>query len=286
MPRRSAFYRLSVTAAASLSLGACIGGGGELRSLPPVAAGPQPTYADLATYGEASQLVAVVNIADAVALAPERAPGVAPDKVRFYVEAETVRLLYANAPVGEELSYLVDLPREADGKPPKIERAPVIVFARPGRVPGEIQLIAPDAQLPATAQLVDRTLAMMAQLSAPDAPARVSGVRDVLSVAGNLAGESETQIFLSSPDDATVTATVLRRPGQQPRWGVSWSEIVDQSASAPQTNTLEWYRLACSLPADLPASALLSGSAQDRARAEADYRIVRDGLGPCLRNRT
>ena len=285
MPKR--LFNLLALPPLALAVSACIGGGGdEIRSLPPVAAGPAPTYADFVTYGEAADLVAVVNIAEAVALKPERAPNVAPGMVRFYVEGETQRLLYSQAPVGEVLTYLVDLPLDAEGKPPKIEKAPVIVFAKAGRVPGEIQLIAPDAQLPATPTLIERALAVMSQLSAADAPPRVSGVRDVLSVPGNLAGESETQIFFASPDDATVTATILRRPGQQPRWGVSWSEIVDQSAAAPANGTLEWYRLACSLPDSLPSGVLLTESAQDRARAESDYRVVRDGLGPCLRNRT
>ena len=285
MPKR--LFNLLALPPLAFAVSACIGGGGdEIRSLPPVAAGPAPTYADFVTYGEAADLVAVVNIAEAVALKPERAPNVAPGMVRFYVEGETQRLLYSQAPVGEVLTYLVDLPLDPEGKPPKIEKAPVIVFAKAGRVPGEIQLIAPDAQLPATPTLIEQTLAVMSQLSAADAPPRVSGVRDVLSVPGNLAGESETQIFFASPDDATVTATILRRPGQQPRWGVSWSEIVDQSAAAPANGTLEWYRLACSLPDSLPSGVLLTESAQDRARAESDYRVVRDGLGPCLRNRT
>lgn len=273
-------------AAGALSLAACTSGPQELRSLPPVAAGPMATYADLVSYGEASQLVAVVTITDAVALSPERTPGIAPSLVRMYVEAQTTRLLYSRAPAGEVLTYLVDVPRDADGDAPDIENTEVIVFANAGRTPGELQLIAPDAQLPATPDLVANVRTLMAELNVADAPPRVSGVRDVLSVAGNLADESETQIFFASPQNATVTATVLRRPGRAPDWGVSWSEIVDQSASAPAPNTLRWYRLACSLPGQLPAGSLLSGSAQDGARAQADYAVVINGLGPCLRNRT
>jgi hypothetical protein len=64
---------------------------------------------------------------------------------------------------------------------------------------------------------------------------------------------------------------------------VSWSEIVDQSARPPEKNTLEWYRLACSLPATLPASAVLSSDPRVRTEAERDYALVMRDLGPCER---
>ena len=100
---------------------------------------------------------------------------------------------------------------------------------------------------------------------------------------GTLVGESETQLFLDTRDDGPVSVSIVRRPGQAPRWGVSWTEIVDQSATAPQRNTLAWYRLACSLPATLPAAALLSDESDTRALAERDYAFVIEQLGPCER---
>jgi hypothetical protein len=78
----------------------------------------------------------------------------------------------------------------------------------------------------------------------------VTGIRDVMSVPGNLAGESETQLFLDTATGDPVSLSVVRRPGMQPTWGVSWSEIVDQSARPPAPQTVAWYR-----PRLLPARA-------------------------------
>ena len=151
--------------------------------------------------------------------------------------------------------------------------------------PSELQLIAPDAQISADQATEARLRAVIAELAAPDAPPQVTGVRDVLSVAGNLAGESETQMFVETAAGNPVALTVIRRPGMNPQWGVSWTEIVDQAAQAPARGTLEWYRLACSLPQTLPADAFLQADPAGRRRAEADYEFVLDQLGECERTR-
>ena len=77
---------------------------------------------------------------------------------------------------------------------------------------------------------------------------------------------------------------MLRRPGQPPRWGVSWTEIVDQAARPPERETLQWYALACFLPPRLPESAFLQSEPAAQARAREDYRLILDQLGPCARN--
>jgi hypothetical protein len=103
-------------------------------------------------------------------------------------------------------------------------------------------------------------------------------------VAGNLAGDSETQVFLETPDGAPVSLTVLRRPGQNPRWGVSWTDIVDQSALPPAPETLQWYALACYLPGELPAEAFIQRDPESRTRAREDYALVLRQLGACQRS--
>ena len=107
-----------------------------------------------------------------------------------------------------------------------------------------------------------------------------------MSVAGNLTGESETQLFLETATGTPVSLTVIRRPGMAPHWGVSWSEIVDQSARPPAPETVEWYRLACSLPPQLPRDAFLQDDRAARTRAEADYAFILEELGGCPRIRT
>ncbi len=251
------------------------------------AAGPQaPTYADLVDLADAARIVVHATVREQVRLPPERAPNVAPEHTRLYVEAETQALIAGNAPLGESLKYLVEVPLDSRGRAPDLEDSEVILFALPvPNRPAEIQLIAPTAQLPWSAQTESRLRPILTELVAPDVPPEITDIRDALSVEGNLVGESETQIFLDTSDGEPVSLSIVRRPGMEPVWGVSWTEIVDQSARPPQRDSLAWYRLACSLPEALPPEANLSRDAESRARAAEDYRYVREQLGPCARNR-
>lgn len=246
----------------------------------------ESTYADLADLSDAANLVLRVKIRKQAEVEAARAPGLAPGYTRLYIEADTIALLAGDAPVGESVKYVVDVPRDAKGRPPKLKKQEMLLFARsvPGRA-GEIQLVGKGAQMYWSSELEARVRPILAALVAPDSPPFVTGVRDALSVEGNLVGESETQLFLSTRDDGPVSITVIRRPGQAPVWGVSFTEIVDQAAVPPQVNTLAWYRLACFLPQTLPGEANLSRDAQSRAQAAEDYRYMMTQLGPCPRNR-
>jgi hypothetical protein len=247
-------------------------------------AAPALTYADMVSLAEDAELVVRVQIRDQIALKPERAPDVAPGYVRLFIEARTLALISGNVPVGEELNYLVDVPLTAKGKVPKLKKQEMILFARavPGR-PGTIQLVGNGAQRPASPEFEAELRPVLASLLSPDAPPRVTRIADALAVEGTLVGESETQLFLDTENDGPVSITVVRRPNQPPRWGVSWTEIVDQAARPPQEGTLGWYRLACALPSELPSAAILSRDSQSRALAARDYAFVIDQLGPCTR---
>jgi hypothetical protein len=243
------------------------------------------TYADLVAMAEEADLVLRAEIRRQAALEPERAPGIEPGFVRLYIEAETIALIAGNAPVGEALRYLVDMPLDSRGRAPKLKNREVLLLARsvPGR-PGELQLVSESAQQDYSPALVQRLRPVLTALADPAAPPIVTGVRDALSVKGNLVGESETQIFLDTQSGKPVSITVLRRPGRQPAWGVSWGEIIDQSARPPAPESLEWYRLACALPARLPDEANLSNDSSARTLAETDYALVMGALGPCARS--
>jgi hypothetical protein len=253
----------------------------------PEAEAPSATYADLADLAEAASLVALVEVRDQAEVQPERAPGVAPGMARLYVEARTLALLAGQSALGESVVYLADVPRDAKGKVPKLKKQRFLVFADlvPGR-PGSLQLVDPGAQVPATPATEQLARTVIAALAEPGAPPAVLGVRDVMSVPGNLVGESETQLFLDTATGAPVSLTVVRRPGMEPTWGVSWSEIVDQSAQPPEPQTIGWYRLACFLPQRLPPDAFLQDDPASRQRAEADYRYILEQLGGCPRLRT
>ncbi len=242
------------------------------------------TYADLTSLAERSDLVIRAEIRRQIEVEPERSPGLAPGFVRLYIEARTISLIAGNSAVGESLAYLVDMPRTDRGRAPRLKDREFLLFADavPGR-PGSIQLTGKNAQLDYSPGLEARLRPILTGLLAADAPPMVTGISDALAVQGTLAGESETQIFLETADRSPVSITILRRPGQRPVWGVSWGEIIDSSARAPQRDTLRWYRLACALPARLPSSANLAREPEARRLAESDYAIVIEELGPCER---
>lgn len=246
-----------------------------------------PTYADLATLAEASDMVIRAEIRRQTRLKPERAPGLAPGFARLLIQARTLALIAGSAGLGADLSYLVDVPLDAGGKVPKLKKLQVLLFADrvQGRA-GELQLVSPAAQMAATPELEARLRPILTELASGSVPPRVTGVSDALAVSGTLTGESETQIFLSTADRSPVSLTILRRPGQRPSWGVSWGEIIDSSARPPARETLRWYRLACALPAQLPSGANLARDVAERRLAASDYAFVIEQLGPCERRIT
>jgi hypothetical protein len=249
---------------------------------PPTAA----TYADLADLADSARIVVRAQVRKIAAVEPARAPGVQPGRTRYYVEARTQSLIRGDTPLGQSLRYLVDMAPGPRGKPPVIKKQEVLLFANSVSGPaGDLRLAAPDAQVPWDPATETRLRAILAALVAPDAPRRVTGLREALHVPGNLAGEGETQFFLDTADRSAASITVQHRPGAAAVWGVSFSEIAAPVGSPPQRETLAWYRLACFLPNALPAGVNLSETAASRAQAESDYRMVLGELGPCERNR-
>ncbi|WP_202390165.1 hypothetical protein [Tsuneonella aeria] len=250
----------------------------------PATSAPAATYADLADLADAADLVVHVRVARQAQVPAERAPGLAPGHARLYIEAQTKALIAGAAPLGESVSYLADVPLDAKGKVPKLKKREFLLFSRavPGK-PDQLQLVGTHAQLPHTPAAEARLRPILSALAGADAPPAITGVRDALAVPGTLAGESETQVFLSTATGDPAALTIVRRPGMAPSWGVSFSEIVDQSARPPVRETLAWYRLACFLPATLPARANLSSDSASRAQAADDYALVMRELGPCPR---
>lgn len=269
-----------------LALGtALLGPGAAYGDSRTAAPSSPPTYADLADLADGAPLVIRAQPRKIAAVEPERARGLRAGWGRFYVEAKTEALIAGSAPLGEALTYLVDLPLDAKGKPPQFKKKSVVVFARAvaGR-PGQLQLVAPDAQLLWDAALDARIKGVLRELYANGAPPRISAVREAVHTSADLAGAGETQIFLVTASGDPAAITVTRAPGSTPQWGVSFSELVD-SGSAPGRDTLAWYRLACFLPPALPRIAASGDNGSDRAAASADYAFVMSQLGTCPRTR-
>lgn len=278
--------RIFAIAVSALAIPACAQTDSRVPAASAAAAGAAsgPTYADYVGLSDAARVVAVVQVTKQAVVEPERSPGLARGYVRLYIEAQTEALISGQGALGGALVFVADVPLAANGKPPKLKKQRMIIFANivPGS-PGTLQLVRSNAILTATPETEAQTRAVAAALVASDAPPKLTGIRDAISVVGNLAGESETQMFVDTVSGAPVSLTVIRRPNMAPEWGVSWSEIVDQSVKAPAPQTLQWYRLACALPRELPQEAYLQADRASRARASEDYAFILQQLGPCTR---
>lgn len=243
------------------------------------------SYADYADLATIAPLVAKAQIGNAIVLPPAQAKGVQAGFRRVYVEAKVTGLIRGDNGVAPTVSYLYDVPLDAKGKLPKLKKRMVLLFARAGSRPDQLQLVARDGQLDWTPEKEVAVKSIVAELLGQNAAPRITGVGDAFHVAGTVAGEGETQIFLRTESGQPVSLSIVRRPGEEPRWAVALGEIVDEAAATPQRNTLLWYRLACSLPNALPAPSVRTLSALDADAATKDYAVVLSGLGRCGRTR-
>ncbi len=247
---------------------------------------PVGTYADLADLTLAAPVIADAAIRSTTRLKGADVAGVAPGLTRLYVEADVVALVRGAGGLPPRVGYLLDIAPDARGKLPNLKKHRVLLFARPAPgLAGQLQLIAPDAQRDWTPADDARVRDIARAAVAADAPPRLTGVREAFHVAGALPGEGETQVFLQTADGRPVSLSVLRRPGERPRWAVALSEIVDEAAAPPARDTLLWYRLACFLPPALPESSTAGLAPADARVADEDYRFVLAQLGPCGRTR-
>ncbi len=244
------------------------------------------TYADVADLSLGSSIAAEVRIRSVEAIKGALAAGVPPSQQRYLITADVLRLIRGADGLAPRITYVFDALRDSRGQLPKLKKAQMILFAVPvaGR-PGEVRLSAPDAQIPLTPDNAARVRAILSEANKADAPPRVTGVGDAFHVAGELQGEGETQIFLTTTDGRPISFNISRRQGAAPLWSVSSGEIVDENAPVPARNSLLWYRLACFVPQALPAASTTALSGEEAQIVAQDYRIVVSGLGLCPRTR-
>jgi hypothetical protein len=243
-------------------------------------------YADAADLVLASPVILDATIRSAAKIKGAEAASAAPGTQRFYVTAEIAAVLRSPGAMAPTVGYVYDAPLDANGRAPKLKKLRVLAFARP--VPGDagqVQLIGAGAQRAWSPGLDALVRRIAGEVVSRDAPPVVRGVGNAFHVPGSLPGEGETQIFLATADGRPVSLSVLRRPGEQPRFAVALSEIVDDAAAAPRRDTLLWYRLACSLPRTLPERSVSTLEGADAEQARADYQFVLESLGPCGRTR-
>lgn len=258
----------------------------QQRSMPPVpiTTEPAPPYAAVADLVLRSPIIIDSAIRKVERLKGPEAMGAPPGYARLYVQADVLALVRGTDSVPARIGYILDVLPDSRGKIPKMRKLRVLLYARPvPRLAGQVQLTGLDSQRPWTPALDALSRRIATEALAADAPPVVTGVASAFHVPGSLPGEGETQIFLTTRDNRPVSLSILRRPGEQPRWAVSLTEIVDEAAAPPRPDTLLWYRLACALPAQLPAPATEKMAASDAEIAFQDYRFVLRSLGACNR---
>ncbi len=248
------------------------------------AAAPAAPYADIADLADGAAVIVRARVRAVTPIPPERSPGLLPGQGRYLAQADVITLIRGDDAVARRIGFLFDAPRPARGVPAWKKRD-LLLFGR--AVPGHIDQI----QLRGRASVLDWSAATEALLRAivtdllrPGAPPRVTRVASAFHVAGTVAGESETQIFLDTASDRPISLSVVRRPGEEPLLGVALGEVVDEAAGRPAPGTLLWYRLACFLPPALPDAVRGGMSDADAAAADGDYQLVLASLGPCARS--
>lgn len=245
------------------------------------------SYADVADVFLAAPIVATARIAEAIPVPQQGNTAGRPATIRYYLVADVAALIRGTGGLSPRVSWIADVPLDSRGKPPKLKKLQVILAALPvAGKPGELRLAARDAMVPWSATLDARVRSVIASGLAADAPPRVTGIASAFHTPGNLPGEGETQIFLTTAVAQPVSISVLRRPGQAATWAVSLGEIVDEAARSPVPDTLAWYRLACFLPPALPRGATAELSEYDAVMAREDYSFVIAAMGPCRRTRS
>jgi len=245
------------------------------------------TYADLADLALQAPVAAHVRLRRAVPLKPGEAGSAGAGRTRFFVEADLLSLIRGNEGLPARVTYLADFPNGAAGKaarPAKKSEYIVLASTVPNR-PGELRLVSPDANLAYSPERAALLRNILREAAAPGAPPAISGIGKAFHVPGSLPGESETQIFLQTTDGRPVSLSVLRRPGETPRWAFALGEIVDDAAEPPKPNSLLWYRLACTLPRSLPPQSLADVEQAHKSAVQSDYQLVMSQLGTCLRSR-
>ncbi len=244
------------------------------------------SYSDVADLVVISPLIVDTNVRSVQKVSAEQALGVPATRQRVLIEADVMALIRGEGGVAPRVRFVLDVPKDAKGKIPKLKKQRMFLFGRQvaGR-PGEIQLSRPNAIAlfsPANDTLVRDITREAVQLNAPR---RITGIASAFHTAGTVLDEGETQIFLKTDKDQPLSLTVLSRPGAQKQWAVSTAEVIDASATAPERFTLLWYRLACDLPRSLRPELVEGANSENAARAQADYKYIIDALGPCGRKR-
>lgn len=245
------------------------------QAMPP--AREAPGYTDLADLALASPVILRAGVVRANRLSKRLAPDVPAGQARVLVEARLTAVLKGEGMLPAAAEWLWQGP--ASAMPRKGDDLLTFLAPAPTRRPevGVYRLVARTGQFRHDPALEARVRAILAEARAPGGVPRVTGVKSGFHVPGTVAGESESQFFLSAATGGPFTLLVLRRPNAAPVIKVATGDLIDESAEPVRPETLLWRTLACDLPPSLPAEL-----AADPGLA-ADWATARQAIGPCGR---
>lgn len=236
-----------------------------------------PSHADLADLTIAAPVIVRATINDSERIADRDSPNLAPGRARLLVTAATDAAIIAPGAVPARLMWLWDAPLDARGKAPKPKGQTVLAWLATPAPDGKTRLVAGSGQMPWDAATETRVRGIATEARSGTVPA-IDGVANGFRTEGTVAGESESQFFLTAAGRNALTMVVVRKPGEVLRVAVARGDVIDESASAVRPETLLRYRLACHLPRQLPASA----GGDDSALA-ADWQAALASIGSCGR---
>ena len=233
-----------------------------------------PSHADLADLTLAAPVIVRATIKGSERITDQDSAG----RARMLITAGVDAALVAPGSVPATLSWLWDAPLDARGKAPKPKGQTVLVWLAPPAPDGKARLVSGDGQIAwdASTEALVRGIATEARSGAVPA---VTGVTNGFRADGTVPGESESQFFLSTADGKAVTMVVTSKPGEVRRVAIAKGDVIDESAVRVMPGTLLRYRLACYLPAVLPA-----GAGGGDAALAADWMAALESLGPCGRS--
>jgi hypothetical protein len=243
-------------------------------------------YSDIADLIVISPMIVDAKIKKTTKVSAVQAVGVPQNLQRLLAEADVIALIRGQNGIAAKVRFIIDVPKDARGKIPKLNKQRVFIMADAvkGR-PEQLQLIRPDSLVRFSPENDAMVRSITQEAVLLDAPQRITGIASAFHSAGTVIGEGETQIFLNTENRQPISISVVSRPGASKQWSVSTSELIEETTSTPKRFTLLWYRLACGLPKALPAELVQSGEGENAARAQADFKFVADALGPCGRKR-
>ncbi len=247
-----------------------------LASAAPAAANRYADLADLTLAAAASGPTIVrATITGTERIADHDSPGLAGGHTRLLVSAHVDAAIVAPGATPAMLSWLWDAPNDARGKAPKPKNLIVLAWLTPPAADGKTRLTTPDSQQPWDAASEAQIRAIATEARGGSVPI-ITGVANGFRADGTVAGESESQFFLTAVDGKGLTMVVTARPGEARRITVARGDVIDESAIPVRGETLLWYRLACFLPTVLPDSA----GGKDKALA-GDWQAALASLGRC-----